>query len=370
VTDLVIPADLLPSDGRFGSGPSKIRGEAIAELTAAGRSPLGTSHRQAPVRDLVGRVRSGLTELFELPDGYQVLLGNGGSTSFWDAAVSSLILRRSAHASFGEFGGKFAAAAKAAPHLDDPVITTAPVGSVAIPEPVDGVDTYAWPHNETSTGAIAPVRRVAADDALTIVDGTSAAGGVAVDISQTDVYYFAPQKNFGSDGGLWIALCSPAALDRIAQIAATDRWIPPTLSLATAVSNSAKNQTYNTPAVATLVLLANQIEWMNTSGGLSFTAARTAESSRRLYAWAEACDGASPFVTDPAFRSPVVGTIDFDESIDAQWLSAALRANGVVDVDPYRSLGRNQLRIGMFAAVEPDDVSALCGCIDYLLAHR
>jgi phosphoserine aminotransferase len=372
VTDLVIPADLLPADGRFGSGPSKIRPAAVEALAEAGRSRrlLGTSHRQAPVRDLVGRVRTGLTELFALPDGYQVVLGNGGSTTFWDIAVSSLIRRRSAHGSFGEFSSKFAAAAAAAPHLEDPVVSTAPMGSVALPEPVDGVDVYAWAHNETSTGAIAPVRRIEAADALTVIDGTSAAGGVPVDISRTDVYYFAPQKNFGSDGGLWIALCSPAALERVAEIAATDRWIPPTLSLATAVSNSAKNQTYNTPAVATLLLLAEQIDWLNENGGLAFAGGRTAESSKRLYAWAEATDGVTPFVSDPELRSPVIGTIDFDPEIDAAWLAATLRRNGVVDTEPYRSLGRNQLRIGMFAGVDPDDITALCACLDWLLAHR
>jgi phosphoserine aminotransferase len=372
VTDLAIPADLLPADGRFGSGPSKIRPAAVEALAEAGRSRrlLGTSHRQAPVRDLVGRVRTGLTELFALPDGYQVVLGNGGSTTFWDIAVSSLIRRRSAHGSFGEFSSKFAAAAAAAPHLEDPVVSTAPMGSVALPEPVDGVDVYAWAHNETSTGAIAPVRRIEAADALTVIDGTSAAGGVPVDISRTDVYYFAPQKNFGSDGGLWIALCSPAALERVAEIAATDRWIPPTLSLATAVSNSAKNQTYNTPAVATLLLLAEQIDWLNENGGLAFAGGRTAESSKRLYAWAEATDGVTPFVSDPELRSPVIGTIDFDPEIDAAWLAATLRRNGVVDTEPYRSLGRNQLRIGMFAGVDPDDITALCACLDWLLAHR
>ncbi|HEY9290263.1 MAG TPA: phosphoserine transaminase, partial [Microlunatus sp.] len=354
MTDLVIPAELLPADGRFGCGPSKIRPEAVDALAASGRMPLGTSHRQAPVRDLVGRVRSGLTELFDLPDGYQVVLGNGGSTAFWDVAVSSLIRTRSAHGSFGEFSAKFAAAAAAAPYLDEPVLTTAPMGSVALPEPVEGADSYAWAHNETSTGAIAPVRRVVADDAdgrpaLTVVDGTSAAGGVEVDISQTDVYYFAPQKNFGSDGGLWIALCSPAALERVAEIAATDRWIPPTLSLATAVSNSAKNQTYNTPSVATLILLAEQLDWLNANGGLSYAAGRTAESSKRLYGWAESTDGVTPFVTDPELRSPVVGTIDFAAEIDAAGLAATLRRNGVLDTEPYRSLGRNQLRVGMFA---------------------
>jgi len=316
--DLVIPADLLPVDGRFGSGPSKIRPESLDALAAAGRTLLGTSHRQSPVKNLVGRVRAGLRELYDLPDDYQVILGNGGSSTFWDIAVCSLITRRSAHGSFGEFSAKFAAAAKAAPHLSDPVLTTAPMGSVAVPSPVDGVDLYAWAHNETSTGAIAPVRRVEADG-LTVIDATSAAGGVPVDITQTDVYYFAPQKNFGSDGGLWIALLSPAAVERVEQIAATDRWIPPTLSLATAMANSAKDQTYNTPAVATLVLLTDQIDWLNSSGGLPFAGARTAESSKRLYAWAEATEGATPFVADPSLRSPVIGTIDFADDIDAGW---------------------------------------------------
>lgn len=367
--ELVIPADLLPADGRFGSGPSKVRPEAVDELAAAGRTLLGTSHRQPPVKNLVGRIRAGLRELYALPDGYQVVLGNGGSTTFWDVAVSSLISRRSAHGSFGEFSAKFAAAAAAAPYLEDPVVTTAPMGLVAVPGPVDGADLYAWAHNETSTGAIAPVRRVEADG-LTVVDGTSAAGGVPVDVSQTDVYYFAPQKNLGSDGGLWIALLSPAALERAARIAATDRWIPPTLSLATAIDNSAKDQTYNTPAVATLVLLANQLDWLNAAGGLRFAGDRTTESSRRLYAWAELTEGATPFVADPALRSPVIGTIDFADDIDAGWLAATLRRNGVVDTEPYRSLGRNQLRIGMFVNVDPDDVTALTRCLDYLLERR
>ena len=367
--DLVIPADLLPADGRFGSGPSKIRPEAVEELAAAGRTLLGTSHRQAPVKNLVARIRAGLRELYALPEGYEVVLGNGGSTTFWDIAVSSLIDRRSAHGSFGEFSAKFAAAAKAAPYLQEPVVTSAPMGSVALPEPVDGVDLYAWAHNETSTGAIAPVTRIPADG-LTVIDGTSAAGGVPVDVGQTDVYYFAPQKNFGSDGGLWIALLSPAALERVRRIAASDRWIPPTLSLATAVGNSAKDQTYNTPAVATLLLLANQLDWLNASGGLAFAAARTSESSKRLYAWAEATEGPTPFVTDPALRSPVIGTIDFADDIDAAWLATTLRRNGIVDTDPYRSLGRNQLRIGMFVNVDPDDITALTRCLDYLLERR
>jgi phosphoserine aminotransferase len=365
---LTIPADLLPGDGRFGSGPAKIRSEAVAALAADGRRLLGTSHRQAPVRGLVGAVREGLATLFDLPDGYEVALGNGGSSLFWDVAVCSLIERRSAHASFGEFSAKFAAAAGAAPHLDEPVVTTVPVGSVVLPGAVAGVDSYAWAHNETSTGAIAPVRRIEGADpgALVLVDGTSAAGGVELDVRATDVYYFAPQKSFGSDGGLWLALLSPAAVERTERIAASGRWIPESLALATAVLNSRQNQTLNTPAIATLYLLHQQLSWLNEQGGLRFAADRTRESSRRLYAWAEASPVAQPFVSDDAARSPVVGTIDFD-GVDAAVLAATLRANGVVDTEPYRKLGRNQLRIAMFPNVEPDDVSRLVGCIDWLI---
>ncbi len=362
-----IPAALLPVDGRFGCGPAKIRPDAMTALAA---SPLlGTSHRQAPVRNLVSRVQAGLAELFSVPDGYEVVLGNGGSTTFWDIAVSSVIERRSAHASFGEFSAKFAAAAQAAPHLDEPSILTAPVGSMIIPEAVAGADVYAWAHNETSTGAIAPVRRIDGADpgALVVIDGTSAAGGVAVDVGQTDVYYFAPQKSLGSEGGLWLALCSPAALERVDRIAGSDRWIPQSLSLQLAVQNSRQNQTLNTPAIATLVLLADQLDWLNGSGGLDFAAGRSAESARRLYGWAEANALATPFVGAVAEQSPVVGTIDFADSVDAAALAAALRSNGVVDTEPYRKLGRNQLRIGMFPTIEPDDVSALCACIDWLL---
>ncbi len=367
MTALTIPADLLPGDGRFGCGPAKIRPEAVAALAA---SPLlGTSHRQPPVRQLVGRVRAGLAELFSLPEGYEVVLGNGGSTTFWDVAVSSLIERRSAHASFGEFSAKFAAAAKAAPHLDDPAVISVPAGQVAVPEAVAGADTYAWAHNETSTGAIAPVERVAGADegALMVVDATSAAGGVRVDVAQSDVYYFAPQKSLGSEGGLWLALLSPAAVDRTARIAGSGRWIPQSLSLQLAVENSRLDQTLNTPAVATLVLLADQLDWLNGQGGLAFAAGRSAESSRRLYDWALNSPLAEPFVRLPDHRSPVVGTIDFADSVDAKVLAAALRANGIVDTEPYRKLGRNQLRIGMFPTVEPDDISALCACIDWLL---
>lgn len=364
---LQIPADLLPVDGRFGCGPAKIRRAAVQSLATS--SLIGTSHRQAPVRGLVGRVRAGLADLFSIPEGYEVVLGNGGSTTFWDVAVSSLIERRSAHASFGEFSAKFAAAAAAAPHLDEPSVVTAPVGSVAVPTAVTGADVYAWAHNETSTGAIAPVRRVAGADAggLMVIDGTSAAGGVDVDISQTDVYYFAPQKSLGSDGGLWLALCSPAALVQVARISASDRWIPQSLSLQLAVENSRLDQTLNTPAIATLLLLEDQLNWLNGAGGLAFAAGRSAESARRLYGWAETGELAAPFVTVERERSPVVGTIDFADSVDAKALAAALRANGILDTEPYRKLGRNQLRIGMFPTVDPDDVSALCSCLDWLL---
>jgi len=364
---LVIPPDLLPGDGRFGSGPAKVRPESVAALAATDRSLLGTSHRQAPVRRLVGDVKVGLERLFALPAGYEVVLGNGGSTLFWDVAVASLIRRRSAHASFGEFSAKFAAAA-AAPHLAPPSVVTADAGSVAVPAAVEDADVYAWAHNETSTGAIAPVRRVpgATDDALVVVDGTSAAGGTLVDVAETDVYYFAPQKSFGSEGGLWFALLSPRALERVAEIAATDRWIPSSLSLDIAVQNSRSDQTLNTPAIATLFLMREQLGWLDGRGGLPFAAARTADSSSRLYGWADAAAYATPFVTEPAVRSPVVGTIDF-EGVDAATIARVLRANGVVDTEPYRKLGRNQLRVGMYPNVEPDDVSALCACIDWVI---
>jgi phosphoserine aminotransferase len=367
VTDLRIPADLLPTDGRFGCGPAKIRPAAVAALATRGAALLGTSHRQEPVKKLVGSVRARLAELFGLPEGYEVVLGNGGSTIFWDVAVSSLIERQSAHASFGEFSAKFAAAAAAAPHLAEPSVVTAPAGSVAVPEAVPGADVYAWAHNETSTGALAPVHRVDGGDlgALVVIDGTSAAGGVPVDLAATDVYYFAPQKSLGSDGGLWIALLSPAAVERVERIAASDRWIPDSLSLLTALTNSRLDQTLNTPAIATLFLLDDQLDWLLGQGGLEFAAARTADSARRIYGWADASEHAVPFVSEPAHRSPVVATIDF-EGVDAKALAATLRANGVVDTEPYRKLGRNQLRVGMFPNVEPDDISQLTRCIDWV----
>lgn len=368
-TTLTLPADLLPRDGRFGCGPSKVRPEALAALAASGSSVMGTSHRQAPVKSLVRRVREGLRELFSLPEGYEVILGNGGSTAFWDAAALGLVRERSQHLTFGEFSSKFAAVTKGAPFLADPQVISAPVGDAPVAQASADVDAYAWAHNETSTGVAVPVRRPegATDGQLVLIDATSGAGGLPVDVAQADVYYFAPQKVFAADGGLWIALASPAAVDRIGEIAATDRWIPEFLSLSVALDNSVKDQTLNTPAVATLFLLADQIEWLNGNGGLDWATGRTADSSSRLYSWAEASSFATPFVVRPELRSQVVGTIDFADSVDAAAVAKALRANGVVDTEPYRKLGRNQLRVGMFPAVDPDDVSALTACIDYVV---
>jgi phosphoserine aminotransferase len=364
-----IPAALLPADGRFGCGPSKVRPEALHALATDGAALMGTSHRQTPVKNLVRQVREGLTELFDLPEGYEVVLGNGGTTAFWDAAAFGLIRERSAFGTYGEFSAKFASGVAEAPFLADPVIAAAEPGSLALPAGTPGIDAYGWAHNETSTGVMAPVVRPsgADDDALVLVDATSGAGGLPVDVAQTDVYYFAPQKCFAADGGLWIALMSPAALARIAEIKASGRWIPGFLDLSVAVDNSAKDQTYNTPAVATLFLLADQIRWLLGLGGLSGAVARTRESSGRLYAWAEKSAVATPFVADPSQRSYVVGTIDFADSVDAAHLARVLRDNGIVDVEPYRKLGRNQLRVGMFPAVDPDDVSALTACIDHVL---
>jgi phosphoserine aminotransferase len=364
---LDIPKDLLPADGRFGCGPSKVRPEQLAHL-ADQAHVMGTSHRQAPVKAVVGRVRSGLRELFSLPDDHEVVLGNGGTTAFWDAAAAGLIRERSLHLSFGEFSQKFASVSAGAPFLGDPIVVEADPGGAPAPSADPGADVLAWAHNETSTGVMVDVVRPAdAGDALVLVDATSGAGGLPVDVTQTDAYYFAPQKCFASDGGLWLALLSPAAIARVEELAATDRWIPEFLSITTALDNSRKDQTYNTPAVATLLMLADQIEWMLANGGLDWCVSRTRESSGHLYGWAEASDAARPFVSDPASRSLVVGTVDFDESVDAAAVAKALRANGVVDTEPYRKLGRNQLRIGMFPAVEPDDVRALTGCIDFVV---
>ena len=364
-----IPAHLLPRDGRFGSGPAKVRAAQVQALTEAGRNLLGTSHRQAPVKAVVHRVRAGLSELFALPEGYEIALGNGGSTAFWEVAVACLIEQRSAHATFGEFGAKFAAAATRAPFLAEPVMTELPAGTAGVPAATAGVDVYAWAQNETSTGAVAPVRRAADyDGALVLVDGTSAAGGMPVDVAHTDAYYFAPQKSFGGDGGLWLAVLSPDAIERAARVEARgDRWVPEFLSLTAAVTNSRADQTLNTPALATLVLLAEQIDWMLANGGLDWCAERTATSAGHLYSWADARDWTTPFVTDPAHRSPVVGTIDFQPEIEAATIAKTLRAHGIVDVEPYRKLGRNQLRVAMFPAVDPEDVLALTACIDHVV---
>ncbi|MGA8994644.1 MAG: phosphoserine transaminase [Nocardioidaceae bacterium] len=370
MTDAItIPDSLRPTDGRFGAGPSKVRPESLDALAATGRSLLGTSHRQAPVKRLVGRVRDGVGSLFDLPEGYEVVLGNGGATAFWDVATFGLIRRRSQHLSFGEFSAKFASAAQAAPFLADPTVVTSPTGTRPEPRPEEGVDAYAWAHNETSTGVMAPVRRVQGADegALMLVDATSGAGGLPVDVREVDAYYFAPQKSLASDGGLYVAVLSPAALDRAAEIAATDRWVPAFLDLPTAIENSLKNQTYNTPSVATLFLMAEQLDWLNSQGGLDFAVSRTTDSATRLYTWAEKTAYTSPYVADPEDRSLVIGTIDFDDSVDAAAVAATLRANGIVDTEPYRKLGRNQLRVAMFPAIDPADVEALTACIDHVV---
>ncbi|MDJ1138483.1 phosphoserine transaminase [Streptomyces iconiensis] len=369
MADLQIPADIKPADGRFGSGPSKVRTEALSALAATGSSLLGTSHRQAPVKNLVGKVRDGVRSLFGLPEGYEVVLGNGGSTAFWDVATHGLIDSRSQHLAFGEFSSKFAKAAQQAPWLGKPSIIQSDPGTHPTALAEDGVDAYALTHNETSTGVAMPLSRVpgAADDALVLVDATSGAGGLPVDITETDVYYFAPQKSFAADGGLWIAVFSPAAVQRAERIAASERHIPAFFDLQTAIDNSRKNQTYNTPALSTLFLLNDQLEWINGQGGLDWAVKRTADSSSRLYGWAEKSAHATPFVTDPAQRSQVVGTIDFADGIDAAAVAKVLRANGIVDTEPYRKLGRNQLRVAMFPAVEPADVEALTACVDYVI---
>jgi phosphoserine aminotransferase len=367
---LSIPAHLLPADGRFGAGPSKIQTSHLDALAATGTSLMGTSHRQAPVRDLVGRVTGGLASLFSLPDGYEVVLGNGGATAFWDIATYGLIRERSQHLAFGEFSSKFATAATAAPWLADPSVITAPPGSRPAAVAEEGVDVYAWAHNETSTGVMAPVARPAgtrADEALVVVDATSGAGGLPVDLREADVYYFAPQKSFASDGGLWLAIMSPAALERAAEIKASGRHVPAFLDLPTAIDNARLNQTYNTPAVATLFLMAEQLDWMNANGGLPGMVARTTASSDALYGWAEKTSYTFPYVADPAHRSLVIGTIDFEEPVDAAAVAAVLRAHGIVDTEPYRKLGRNQLRIAMYPAVDPADVEALTACIDHVV---
>ena len=372
---ITVPADLLPVDGRFGSGPSKIRPEQVDYLRSIATTVLGTSHRQKPVKDLVHRVRVGLAELFALPEGYEVVLGNGGSTAFWDVAAFSLVRERAQHLAIGEFSAKFAKVTERAPFLGAPTVIKAEPGSVTAARAEDGVDVYAWPQNGTSTGVMVPVVRVpgaaaSADGGpLVLIDATSGAGGLPVDISQTDAYYFAPQKCFASDGGLWVAVLSPAALERVERITASGRWIPDTLDLSIAIENSRKDQTLNTPAVATLAMTAVQVEWMLAQGGLDWAVSRTQDSSSRLYDWADRTEYTTGFVTDPAARSQVIGTIDFDDRIEAAKIAKVLRAHGVVDVEPYRKLGRNQLRIGMYPAVEPADVTALTTCIDHIVSQ-
>jgi phosphoserine aminotransferase len=365
-----IPSDLLPADGRFGCGPSKVRPEALQALGEQ-VALMGTSHRQAPVRELVGRVREGLGQLFSVPDGYEVVLGNGGTTAFWEAAAVWLVRERCLHLAYGEFSSKFAKATAAAPFLGDPIVVEADPGDAPEPRADPAADAIAWAHNETSTGVAVDVARPeGSGDSLVLIDATSGAGGLPVDLGETDAYYFAPQKGFASEGGLWLALLSPAAIERIAELDGDgERWRPAFLSLQTALENSRKNQTYNTPALATLFLLADQLDWMLQNGGLDWCVDRTARSSRHLYGWAEASEHATPFVSDPVKRSQVVGTIDFDDGVDGAALAATLRSNGIVDTEPYRKLGRNQLRIGMFPAVEPADVEALTACIDWVIEN-
>jgi phosphoserine aminotransferase len=366
-----IPAELLPQDGRFGCGPSKIRPAQVEYLASLGQTVLGTSHRQAPVRNLVGDVREGLADLFSLPEGYEIILGNGGSTAFWDIAAFGLVRERAQHLAFGEFSAKFGSVTAKAPFLGESTIVKGEPGSLPTPVAEEGVDVYAWAQNETSTGVMAPVKRVKGADngALTLIDATSGAGGLPVDVAESDVYYFGPQKCFAADGGLWLAAFSPEALARVDEIATSGRWVPDFFSLPTAISNSRLNQTYNTPAISTLALLSDQIRWINDQGGLDWAVKRTADSSSRLYAWAEATAYTSPFVADSSARSLVVGTVDFTEEVDAALVAKTLRANGIVDVEPYRKLGRNQLRVGMYPAVDPDDISKLIASIEYVVSQ-
>lgn len=368
---LTIPADLLPADGHFGAGPSKVRPAQLDALARRAPELLGGSHRKAPVKGLVASVQEGIRTLYGLPDDHEVVLGNGGATAFWDVAAFGLVRERAQHLVLGEFSRKFARETAGAPFLADPEVVEVPAGKGTAPHATPGVDAYCWPHNETSTGVVLPVVRPEGidDDALVLVDGTSAAAGIELDPTQADAYYFSPQKGFASEGGLWLAILSPRAVERARALAASGRWVPESLSLTTAIDNSRQHQTYNTPAVGPLVLMDEQLHWLNDNGGLAWAAARTRESSSRLYAWAAQREWASPFVADEAFRSPVVGTIDLDESIDAAAVVDALAANGVLDVFPYRALQRNQLRVGMFPAVDPDDVTALTRCVDWVVEH-
>jgi len=367
--DLKIPAELLPRDGRFGAGPSKVRQAQLDALVNDGARYMGTSHRQATVKNKVGEVREGLAALFNLPDGYEVLLGNGGTTAFWDAATFHLVDQHSQHLNFGEFSSKFTTAVKEAPFLSDPQVISSEVGTHPQAVATEGVDLYALTHNETSTGVMMDIKRPAGANGLVAVDATSAAGGLWVDAQEFDCYYFAPQKSFASDGGLWLALCSPAAIERIERLAASGRWTPAFFNLKTALDNSRLNQTYNTPALATIHMLASQIQWFNDNGGLAFSTGRSRASAEVLYTWAEASGFATPFVQNPAERSNVIGTIDFNEGIDADLIAKILRKNGVVDTDPYRKLGRNQLRIAMFPSIDSEDVASLCACINWIVGN-
>jgi len=362
--ELRIPEDLRPRDGRFGSGPSKVRVAALEALAATGTTYMGTSHRQTAVKHVVRRIREGIADYFGLPHDYEVILGLGGSTVFWDAASFGLVERRSQHLAFGEFGAKFAAVTSAAPHLEGPEVIESPPGTHPEPRADPEIDTYAFPHNETSTGVMLEVHRPEADG-LVLVDATSGAGGLRVDPTEFDVYYFAPQKSFGSDGGLWLACCSPAAIERIEKIGASDRWIPASISLPIALENSRLDQTYNTPALATLFLLVDQLDWLNELGGLAWATERCDASADLVYGWAVDCPFTTPFVVEPADRSHVTATIDFVDDVDAVEIATVLRANGIVDVEPYRKLGRNQLRIAMYPAIEPSDLEALTRSIDW-----
>ena len=366
--DIRIPEDIKPVDGRFGSGPSKVRPEGVESLAAVSRTFLGTSHRQRTVKDQVARLRRGIAEFFALPDGYEVIISNGGTTAFWEVATFGLVRERAQLAEFGEFGNKFVKAIADAPFLSSPSVHKAPGGAAAFLSAKAGVDVYASVQNETSTGVAVPVRRVQGADpgALLLTDATSGAGGLDVDLTETDAYYFAPQKAFGSDGGLWIALLSPAALERAAEIKSSGRYIPQFLDLVTAIEQSRLEQTYNTPALATVFLAAEQTDWMNAQGGLAWATKRTAESAGAIYGWADRSSYATPFVTDPAIRSQVVATIDFADGVDAAAIAKVLRANGIVDTEPYRKLGRNQLRVALYPTIDPSDVEALTACIDYV----
>ena len=371
MSEIRIPDAIKPVDGRFGSGPSKVRPEGVEALSAVSRTFLGTSHRQKTVKDQVARMRRGLAEFFSMPDGYEVILSNGGTSAFWDTATFGLVRDKAQFAEFGEFGAKFVKAVTDAPFLAEPTVHRAPGGQAAYLSAEAGVDLYASVHNETSTGVAVPVRRVegADPDALLLTDATSGGGSLDVDLRETDVYYLAPQKALGSDGGIWLALMSPAAIDRAYEIKGGGRYIPQFLDLVTAIEQSRLEQTYNTLALATVFLAAEQLDWMNAQGGLSWAVKRSAESAAAIYGWADRSSFATPFVADPALRSAAVATIDFDDSLDAAAIAKVLRSNGIVDTEPYRKLGRNQLRIAMYPAIDASDIEALTACIDYVVAN-